>query len=211
MGAPVPPLPPDSKKPAASGPPTLIVQLNPGETEKTRSTRESWAKRDLEEARKALAERDYEKASTLATAAITNSGRPDFGNYANEARDIGSKARKEKAEAEAKQRRASAQKFIEDARTLGASDLRGAFQKINQAKALDPEVEGADELKESLYPEARAQGERALIAAKVADNDHHSEAALSGYEKAAQLLELLPGGHKDLDTARQRIAALKSK
>ena len=68
-------------------------------------------------------------------------------------------ARNSKAAAEATQRHANAQKLVEEARAVAGSDVAAALQKLREARNLDPEIEGAAELTNSLGEQARVQGE----------------------------------------------------
>ena len=54
------------------------------------------------------------------------------------------------------------------------------------------------------------QGEAALSRAKNFDAFRKTDDAIREYDRAVQLLELAPGGHKDLAVARQRSAELKA-
>jgi pSer/pThr/pTyr-binding forkhead associated (FHA) protein len=202
--------------PATAGPPapppvpeTLRVQAKPGESEKDRSNREKYARANLADAKQALNDREYDKAINLSAAAINGSGRADFGNTAGEASAVNAKAKSAKAEGEAKQRRGNAQKLIDDATAIGASDIPAAVEKVRQATRLDANVEGGSELLANLLPQARAQGEQALRDAKALDNARRREPAVAQYQKAVQLLQLLPDGHPELEFARGRITALK--
>src|SRR4051812_37108147 len=138
---------------------------------------------------------------------MNGSGRNDFGTTAGEASAVNAKAKSAKAEGEAKQRRGNAQKLIDDATAIGASDIPAAVEKVRQATRLDANVEGGSELLASLLPQARAQGEQALRDAKALDNAHRREPAVTQYQKAVQLLQLLPDGHPELEFARGRITA----
>lgn len=211
----VPPVPgapgAEGPKPAPPLAETLRVAPRAGESDKDRGDRQRRARTHLDDAKRALDNGQYDSAIALSGAAINEAGRPDFGSTANEARDVGAKAKSAKADAETRQRRASARKLMDDAMVMGTSDILALVEKVRQAKRIDPGVEGADELLNGLQPQARSEGERALVVAKNADNARRPDVALREYERAVQLLELLPEGHKDLDFARQRITALKGK
>jgi pSer/pThr/pTyr-binding forkhead associated (FHA) protein len=205
------PVPPGSSpKPAAPPlPETLRVSARQGEPEKERATREKNARSQLEEGRKALADRQFDAAINALQSALTTSGRGDYGVQANEASTMLRQARNGKAAAEATQRHANAQKLVDEAKGLAGSDLAAALQKLRDAKNLDPEVEGAAELTTSLGEQARVQGEGALGSARNLDRAFRNEQAIREYERAVRLLEAVPGGHKDLASARQRLAELK--
>ena len=188
---------------------TLKVSLRPGETEKERATREKTARTQLEDGRKALENRQFDQAISALQSAISTSGRSDYGAQANEASTMLRQARNSKAAAEATQRHANAQKLVEEAKGLASSDVPAALQKLREAKALD-EIEGAAELTTSLGEQARAQGENALSLAKNLENrPNRLQDAIREYERAVRLLEAVPGGHRDINLARQRLADLK--
>jgi hypothetical protein len=102
-----------------------------------------------------------------------------------------------------------ADRLVAEAKALAASDIVLAIRKLHEARAQDPEVAGAVELEISLAEQARLQGERALTLAKNFDAGGREADAIREYERAVRLLELVPGGHKDLSLARQRLARLK--
>jgi exonuclease VII small subunit len=63
----------------------------------------------------------------------------------------------------------------------------------------------------TLGEQARVQGENALSLAKNLENRaNRLQDAIREYERAVRLLEAVPGGHKDLALARQRLAALNA-
>ena len=203
---------PASASPKPVAPPlaeTLKVSLRPGETEKDRAAREKTARGQLEEGRKALESRQFDQAIAALQSAISTSGRSDYGVQANEAGTMLRQARNSKAAAEATQRHANAQKLVEEAKNLASSDVAAALQKLREARALD-EIEGAAELTTSLGEQARAQGESALSLAKNLENrPNRLQDAIREYERAVRLLDAVPGGHRDLNLARQRLADLK--
>jgi exonuclease VII small subunit len=98
---------------------------------------------------------------------------------------------------------------IDRRNTVAGSDIVTALQKVRDARNLDPEVEGANELNATLTEQARAQGEAAITSAKNYENRNRTDQAIKEYERAVRLLEFVPG-HKDLALARQRLAELKS-
>ena len=188
---------------------TLKVSLRPGETEKDRATREKQARTQLDDGRRALENRQFDAAITALQGALTTSGRNDYGNQAGEANALLQKARNGKAATEANIRRANAQKLVEEAKGLASSDVAAALQKLREAKALD-DIEGAAELMNTLGEQARQQGESALSLAKNLENrPNRLQDAIKEYERAVRLLDAVPGGHKDLNLARQHLADLK--
>jgi tetratricopeptide (TPR) repeat protein len=190
-------------------PETLKVAARQGEPEKERATREKTARNQLEEGRKALADRQFDTAIERLQSALSTSGRSDYGVQANEASQMLRQARNNKAAAEANQRHANAQKLVEEARAAAGSDIVTALNKLREARNLDPEIEGAAELNNSFTEQARVQGEAAMTAAKNYDNRSRTDSAIKEYERAVRLLEFVPG-HKDLGLAKQRLAELKS-
>ena len=199
-----------SPKPPPSVPEWLRVSARQGETEKERATREKTARTQLEDGRKALEGRQFDQAIAALQSAIATSGRSDYGVQANEAGTMLRQARNGKAAAEATQRHANAQKLVEEARGLASSDVAAALGKLREARSLDSEIEGAAELANSLGEQARTQGEAALTSARNLDSRSRTDPAIKEYERAVRLLEAVPGGHKDLNSARQRLADLKA-
>jgi hypothetical protein len=198
----------------------LKVSARPGEAEKDRANREKVARSQLDDGRKLLADRQFDQAITALQSAIRTSGRSDYGVQPNEAASMLSQARNNKAAAEATQRQASAQKLVDDAsaqklvdeaRGLASSDVAAALGKLREARNLDPEIQGIGELTNRLEEQARAQGESALSSAKNLDNRvNRPDQTIKEYERAVRLLELVPGGHKYLNSARARVAELKA-
>jgi tetratricopeptide (TPR) repeat protein len=198
--------------PASGAPPiaeTLRVTARAGESNAQRANREKAARGHLEEGKKALAEQKWVNAIDLLQAALTTSGRQDYGTVANEAGTLLARARKERDAFVVAQRTATARRLVAEAKALGTSDIPQAIQKLRDARELDAAAEGAAELQSSLQEQARSQGETALGSAKNFDNRNRADQAIREYERAVQLLELVPGGHKDLTLARQRLAELK--
>ena len=197
--------------PPLAGPETLRVAPRAGESAVQRATREKLAKTHLDDGKKALAEARYVQAIDLLQAALNQSGRQDYGTSPNEAVTALARARKERAAAEAAQRGNNARRLVEEARALGSGDVVNAIGKVREARNLDPDVEGANDLLNALQEQARVQGEKVLGSAKNLDNrPNRREEALREYERAVALLELVPNGHKDLALARQRVAELKA-
>jgi serine/threonine protein kinase/tetratricopeptide (TPR) repeat protein len=212
--------------PAAAAPPSPAITLSPtpnppaiaetlqvtaraGETNAQRASRERTAKGHLEDGKKALAEQKWVNAIDLLQAALTTSGRQDYGTVANEAARLLARAQKERDGFVVAQRTATARGLVAEAKALGISDIPQALQKLRDARELDADAEGATELQNALQEQARSQGEKALSSAKNLDNRNRADQAIRQYERAVQLLELVPGGHKDLALARQRLAQLK--
>jgi hypothetical protein len=197
---------------ASAAPPlaeTLRVTARGGESNAQRANREKTARGHLEDGKKALAEQKWVNAIDLLQAAVTTSGRQDYGTVANEAATLLARARKERDAFVVAQRTTTARRLVAEARALGTSDIPQAIQKLRDARELDAEAEGATELQNALHEQARTQGENALTSAKNLDFRNRAEQATREYERAVQLLELVPGGHKDLALARQRLAELK--
>ncbi len=84
------------------------------------------------------------------------------------------------------------------------------MRRLREALAIDPKAPGANELMSSLQDQIVAQGEAALTSAKNFDRYKRTTDAIREFDRAIQLLELVPGGHKDLAFAKQRSAELKS-
>ena len=154
-------------------------------------------------------ERRYPDAIYLLQRALDTSNRPDFGYTAGEAGRLMKAARSAKAAADASLARANAQKLVQQARTMVDSDIVGAVKRLREALALDPKAAGATELS-ALQARLVVQGEAALSRARNFDRLNRTEDAIRQYDRASQLLELVPGGHKDLAFARQRSAELKA-
>jgi pSer/pThr/pTyr-binding forkhead associated (FHA) protein len=189
----------------------LKVAAKEGETAPQRNDREKLARFHLDDGKKALADGRYGVAINLLTKAMEASGRPDYGHTKGEAANLLGEARAAQAEAEVSQRRSNAQKLVADAKVLAnAADTAGAVRKLREARALDPQGEDVSDLLKRLYERAREDGENALTSARNLDRARRTDAAIKDYEKAVQLLELLPDGHKDLADSRQRITALKT-
>jgi tetratricopeptide (TPR) repeat protein len=188
---------------------TLRVTARAGESNAQRATREKTAKTHLDEGKKALAEQKYVNAIDLLQAALTTSGRQDYGTVPNEAASLLARARKERDAFVVAQKTITARRLVAEAKALGTSDIPQAIQKLRDARELDADAEGATELQNALQEQARSQGENALSSAKNFDNRNRGDQAIREYERAVQLLELVPGGHKDLALARQRLAELK--
>jgi hypothetical protein len=197
---------------ASAAPPlaeTLKVTARAGESNAQRANREKTARGHLEDGKKVLAEQKWVNAIDLLQAALTTSGRQDYGTVPNEAATLLARARKERDAFVVAQRTLTARRLVTEAKALGTSDIPQAIQKLRDARELDAAAEGAAELQNSLQEQARSQGETALSSAKNFDNRNRADQAIREYERAVQLLELVPGGHKDLNLARSRLAELK--
>jgi tetratricopeptide (TPR) repeat protein len=195
--------------PSPSLPESLRVSARAGESEKDRATREKAAMKSLEDGRKALSDRLFDTAITALQLALTTGGRNDYGVQPGEANALLQKARNGKAAAEAQLRHANAQRLVDEAKGLAESDVAAALGKLREARNLDSDIEGAAELSNSLADQARAQGENALRSARNLDARSRNDPAIKEYERAVRLLEAVPGGHKDLPAARERLAELK--
>jgi Protein kinase domain len=106
--------------------------------------------------------------------------------------------------------RANAQRMVEQSRTLARSDVVSAVKRLREALALDPKAAGGTELMSALETQLVVDGEAALTSARNFDRYKRSAEAIREFDRAIQLLELVPGGHKDLALARQRSAQLKA-
>ncbi|MGH9370971.1 MAG: FHA domain-containing protein, partial [Vicinamibacterales bacterium] len=151
-----PDIAPPTTKPVPSVQSTLRVARVPGERASQRETREKNARFHLDDGKKALEERRYDTAIGLFQAALDTSGRPDYGYTANEASERLQSARSAKARDEAEQRRAAAQKLVEEAKALAGSDVVGAIRRLLEARKLDPQVAGVSEPLKGLQEQARA-------------------------------------------------------
>jgi predicted component of type VI protein secretion system len=216
IGAPPPPPPgPDvaaktpKKEPPA--PSSMTVAPRANESASERASREKNARYLLDDGKKAFDERRFADAIDMLQRAIDQSGRDDFGSTPGEAASVLKLARTAKANADAAAARANAQKLFEGAKALAATDIVGAFRRLREAQALDQKIAGAAELMASLQEQAAAQGEAALTSAKNFDRFKRIPDAIREYDRAVQLLELVPGGHKDLALAKQRSAELKGR
>jgi tetratricopeptide (TPR) repeat protein len=189
---------------------SYTAQSRPGESEKDRLTREKTARTQLEDGRKALDNQQYDAAMTALNAAMIASNRNEFGKHPGEAAALWKQARQAKAQAETAARRADAVKALEDARALAASDLPAAAARLQRARSLDPDLDGIAELTKTIGDQARTQGERAFSLAKNHEIGRRTDEAMREYERAVQLLGLIPEGHKDLQSARDRLATLKT-
>jgi tetratricopeptide (TPR) repeat protein len=197
------------KPPAPPVPEFLVVQAKPGESEKDRLTRERGAKGQLDEGRKALAEQRWDSAISSFQSALKTSERNDYGTVANEANQLLRQAQKGKATVDAAQRRANAQRVMDEAHTIGASNILLAVQKVREALALDPQAENATELLNTLIEHGRVQGETAVRLGRNHEVAGKKDDAVREYEKAERLLELGPPDNKSLEFARQRLSQLK--
>jgi hypothetical protein len=191
--------------------PTLRVAIKENETLASRSNREKYAKTFLDEGKKALEERHYPEAIEKLALAIENGGRQDYGYTPNEASSLLQKARAAQAAADNAVKAATAQKLIEEAKAAAGSNLVEAIGKLREARNLNPQGFTAADLLSGLEDKARVQGETALRSARNLDiDDKRRDQALREFERAVQLLGLVPGGHPDLAGARQRLNELKS-
>lgn len=208
---PVPAVPPAVDPAAETVPSTLKLAPKAGETASQRASREKTARYLLDDGKKAVEDRRYAEAIDFLQRALDTSERQDFGYTADEASTLLQKARAARAAADASQRRASAQKLVEQAKALAGSDIVAAVQRLREASKIDSQAAGVTELMTDLQEKARTQGESAVTSAKNLDNKKRTAEAIREYDKAVQLFELIPGGHKDLDFARQRSSELKTR
>jgi predicted component of type VI protein secretion system len=205
-----PPLANAGKEKEPPPPSTLRVTARPGESAAERGNREKLARYHLDDGKKAMDERRWPDAIDLLQRALDTSDRPDFGATAGEAASLLKTARTAKATADANVARASAQKLVDQAKALAGSDVVGAVRRLREALALDPKAAGASELMTALQDQLLTQGEAALTSAKNFDRYKRTADAIREFDRAIQLLELVPGGHKDLAFAKQRSAELKT-
>jgi pSer/pThr/pTyr-binding forkhead associated (FHA) protein len=190
---------------------TLRVTAKPGETAAERTDREKRARSLLDDGKKALEERRYSAAISQLQAAIRESGRPDFGHVKDQASSLLQDAQTAQARIDAGAKRETALRLVEEAKVLASADnLLGAVEKVREARNLDPQVAGAAEVLSRVQERARVLGEQFLSSARNFDSFKRTEDAIKDYDKAVQLLELIPGGHKDLASAKQRITELKT-
>ena len=187
----------------------LRVQAKPGESEKDRLTRERGAKSQFDEGKRALAEQRWDNAIAAFQAALKISERTDYGTTANETTTLLRQAQKGRLAADAAQRSARAQRVMDEAHSIGESNVLLAVQRVREAMALDPQVENATELLNILIEHGRVQGENALKLARNYEVAGRKDEAIREYERAEKLLELGPADNKNLESARQRLAQLK--
>lgn len=197
-------------KPAAPQIPEFLrVEVKPGESEKDRLTRERGAKTQFDEGKKALGEQRWDSAIASFGAALKISERSDYGTVANEATQLLRQAQKSKAAADGAVRRANAQRVMDEAHTIGASNVLLAVQRVREAQALDPQVENAAELLTTLIEHGRVQGENAVRLGRNHEVAGKRDDAIREYERGEKLLELGQTDNKSLEFARQRLAQLK--
>jgi tetratricopeptide (TPR) repeat protein len=214
-----PPLPPapgtdvaaklPKKEPAA--PSSMTVAPRANESAGERASREKNARYLLDDGKKAFDERRFADAIDMLQRAIDQSGRDDFGSTPGEAASVLKLARTAKANADATAARATAQRLFDQAKALAATDIVGAARRLREAQQADRSLAGVAEFMASLQEQALTQGEAALTIAKNLDRYKRIPEAIREYDRAAQLLELVPGGHKDLALAKQRSAELKGR
>jgi pSer/pThr/pTyr-binding forkhead associated (FHA) protein/tetratricopeptide (TPR) repeat protein len=190
--------------------PTLKVPQRTGETLAQRAAREKIAKDHLDQGKRALDEQRFADAIGALEAAIETSDRQDYGYSENEARNLLQNARMAQATISAGFRRATAQKALEQAKAaMAASDLPGAINRAQEARSIDAQIPGLADLLKEVEQHARTQGEAAFKNAKALAGYGRPE-AVKEYEKAVQLLGLVPGGHPELAEARRRLNELKT-
>jgi hypothetical protein len=190
-------------------PSSMTVAPRANESASERASREKNAGYLLYDGKKAFDERRFAEAVDLLQRAVDLSGRGDFGATPGEAASILKQARTAKVAADAAQARATAQKLFDQAKTLAATDIVGATRRLQDAQRADATLPGIAEFLASLHEQAVAQGEAAFMSAKNFDRFKRISEAIREYDRAVQLLELVPGGHKDLALAKERAAQLK--
>src|SRR5262249_27226683 len=131
-------------KPVENSP--LTVPLRAGETQAQRGAREKLAKQHLDDGKKALDDRQYVDAITLLQAALTQSGRDDYGTTPNEAANLLRQANQAKTAAEAQTKTAAAQKLFADGKALATTDIVAAVRKLRDAQKADPQMAGVADL-----------------------------------------------------------------
>jgi tetratricopeptide (TPR) repeat protein len=166
--------------------------------------------RQLEEGREALANRRFDAAISALQSALATSGRSDYGVQPNEAANLLKQAHQGKTRAEAATRHGDAVKALDEARALVASDLPAAATRLQRARTLEPDLDGIAELAKTIGDQARTQGDCAFSLAKNHEVGQRTNEAIREYERAIQLFGLIPEGHKDLQSARERLASLKT-
>jgi tetratricopeptide (TPR) repeat protein len=187
----------------------LRLTRKAGESGAQRDARERNAKSLLDAGKDALENRRFPEAIEKLQQALDLSERNDYGNKPGEAAELLQAAKTGKANADAAARRAQVAKLVDDGKELVASDVVAANRKLREARNLDPQAPGLADLQNAVEQKARVEGEGALGSAKDLQNRRRMEEAEKAYERAVQLLELIPGGHKDLDFARKRLAELR--
>jgi tetratricopeptide (TPR) repeat protein len=180
-----------------------VDEARSGEPASSRNNRERTAKSHLVDAKKALEDRHYADASAAALRAMELSGRTDFGTSPNETNSIVAKAKAAQAAEENQTRTANAQKLVVQAKALASSNnMLEALNKLREARMLSPQAVN-EELESSLVDQARKLGEAALARARFLDvNSNRREEALKEFERAAQFLDVVPGGHPGLAYAK---------
>jgi hypothetical protein len=217
IGAPPAPVPapgPDvaaNKKKEPAPPSSMTVAPRANESASERASREKNARYLLEDGKKAFDERRFADAIDMLQRALEQSGREDFGSTPGEAASVLKLARTAKANADAAAARATAQKLFDQAKAMAATDVVGAARRLREAQQADARLPGIAELMASLQEQAVTQGEAALTSAKNFDRFKRIPDAIREYDRAVQLLDLVPGGHKDLAFAKQRSAELKGR
>ena len=194
------------------GPPlpvTLRVVRRPNESTAQRQARQKLAQDDLKDGLQALRDGRFAEAKSSLQAAINASGRPEFGNVEGEARSGVQTATEALARIEDEQQRKRAQQMVEEAQALAAANnLVAAVRRLQEARTLYPEI-GSAELLNEWGQRARSQGESTLKEARNYSAFKRNDQALTLFERAVALLELVPGGHPDLAEARRRVQELK--
>jgi len=197
----------DKTGPVTRSSPTIQVAVLRGETAAKRETRQKYAEGDLREGNKALDEGRFADAKRGLESALRVSGRQDFGNTPNEARDHLQQAIDALAREEAEKRHAQALSVLNEAKAIGTSNLPAAIGKLQDALRIDDTVGGAD-LLATWQGTAKKDGEEALTKARIYDQYNRPE-AIGTYERAVTLLALVPGTHPGLVEARERLRILK--
>ena len=169
--------------------------------------RRDQARAQFEQGKRAFEQGNFAEA-IVSLEAAARSG-VDFGATPSEINDFLAKAKSGRAQEQARERQATAQKALDEARAEVATDALTAFQKLREARAAYAELPGIQEAQATLEAEARRQGEAVLALAKNRENASRTEDAIKLYERASALLELLPKPHDGVSFAKQRIGVLR--
>jgi pSer/pThr/pTyr-binding forkhead associated (FHA) protein len=196
--------------PSQSGPPTLIVAVMPEESPRDRVRRNKDAKDYLDDGKARLKEGEYDKAIALFENAVKKSGRSDYGYKPNEAQELLEQARQGKEQAEKDLKAKRAQDLILKARARSSKELAAALKDLQEARSIDPSAPGVNDLIRDLQERARSEGEQAYKDARQYDSKRRYQEALTYFERAVQLLELVPGGGDHLEYAKKRREELRT-
>jgi hypothetical protein len=201
-------LPAGSPQPA--GPATLIISVIAGESQKERAKRDKDAKDYLDDGKARLKEGEYDRAISLFDNAMKKSGRSDYGYKPNEAQQLLAQARQAKEQAENELKAKRAQDLIARAKARDPKDIADTMKDLQEARNIDPSTAGLNDLIRELQERARSEGEQAYKEARQYDSKRRNQEALTNFERAVQLLELVPGGSEHLEYAKKRLEELRA-